>query len=72
LDLIGRKWLEDGEDSTMRSFITCILHHVLLGLLVEENKMGGTCGMHGKMRNEYKILVGKPEGKKSLGSPRGR
>jgi hypothetical protein len=26
----------------------------------------------GTMRNEYKILVGKPEGKRPLGSPRRR
>jgi hypothetical protein len=29
--------------------------------------MGGACSAHGEMRNAYKILVGKPEGKKLLG-----
>jgi hypothetical protein len=31
LDLHGRKQLEAGEDYIMRSFITCMLHQILLG-----------------------------------------
>jgi hypothetical protein len=31
LGLTGRKWREAGEDHIMRSFITCTLHHILLG-----------------------------------------
>jgi hypothetical protein len=31
--------------------------------------MGGACGMHGVMRNEYKILVRKLEGKRPLRRP---
>jgi hypothetical protein len=27
----GRKWQEAGEDCIIRSFITCMLHHILLG-----------------------------------------
>jgi hypothetical protein len=34
--------------------------------------MGGACSGHGDMRNAYKILVGKPEGKRLLGRPRCR
>jgi hypothetical protein len=34
--------------------------------------MGGACSTHGKKRNAYKILVGKPEGKRPLGRPRHR
>jgi hypothetical protein len=30
--------------------------------------MGGVCSMHG-MKNAYKILVERPEGKRSLGRP---
>jgi hypothetical protein len=33
--------------------------------------MGGTCGTHGG-RGVYRVLVGKPEGKKPLGRPRRR
>jgi hypothetical protein len=34
--------------------------------------MDGACNMHGEMRNEYKILVLKPEGKGPLRRPRHR
>jgi hypothetical protein len=32
--------------------------------------MGRTCSMHGEKWNEYRIMVGKPEGKRPLGRPR--
>jgi hypothetical protein len=31
--------------------------------------MGGACSAYEEMRNTYKILVGKPEGKRLLGRP---
>jgi hypothetical protein len=31
-----------------------------------EPKIGRACSMNGEKRNTYKILVGKPEGKKPL------
>jgi hypothetical protein len=34
--------------------------------------MGKTCSTNGEKRNAYRILVGKPEGKKPLGRPRRR
>jgi hypothetical protein len=34
--------------------------------------MGGACSTHGRDENAYDILVGKPEGKRPLGSPRNR
>jgi hypothetical protein len=34
--------------------------------------MDRACGTHGEKTNTYRILVGKPEGKKSLGGPRRR
>jgi hypothetical protein len=37
----------------------------------EEDEMGGSCATHGK-DDGYKILVGKPEGKRPLGGPRRR
>jgi hypothetical protein len=37
---------------------------------VKEDNMGRACSMHGEKKNEYRILVGKPEGKKPLGRPR--
>jgi hypothetical protein len=34
--------------------------------------MGRVCSTNGAKRNAYRILVGKPEGKRSLGRPRRR
>jgi hypothetical protein len=32
-------------------------------------EVGRACSTNGEKRNEYRILVGKPEGKRSLGTP---
>jgi hypothetical protein len=34
--------------------------------------MGRACSTNGEKRNAYRILVGKPEGKRPLGRPRSR
>jgi hypothetical protein len=34
--------------------------------------MGGACSTNGEKRNAYRILLGKPEGKRPLGGPRCR
>jgi hypothetical protein len=34
--------------------------------------MGGACSTNGEKRKAYRILVGKPEGKRPLGRPRRR
>jgi hypothetical protein len=34
--------------------------------------MGWPCSTNGKKRNAYRLLVGKPEGKRPLGRPRRR
>ena len=34
--------------------------------------MGGACSTMGKRRDVYRVLVGKPEGKRPLGRPRRR
>jgi len=34
--------------------------------------MGGTCSTYGEARGVYRVLVRKPEGKRSLGRPRCR
>jgi hypothetical protein len=41
-------------------------------MVIVKDGMGRACGTHGEVRNAYKILVGKPEGKRSLGRPRHR
>jgi hypothetical protein len=39
---------------------------------VEDDEMGGPCSTDGDKRNAYRLLVGKPEGKRPLGRPRRR
>jgi hypothetical protein len=34
--------------------------------------VGGACGTHGRGEKFYKVLVGKPEGKRPLGRPKHR
>jgi hypothetical protein len=34
--------------------------------------MGGPCSTNGEKKKTYRLLVGKPEGKRSLGKPRCR
>jgi hypothetical protein len=34
--------------------------------------MGGSCSTNGEKRNAYRLLVGKPEGKRPLGRPKRR
>jgi hypothetical protein len=39
---------------------------------VKEDEMGRACSTNKARRNAYRILVGKPEGKRPLGRPRRR
>jgi hypothetical protein len=68
----GRKWREAGEDCITRSFINCTLHHILLEATKLTMRWTGHFARIGEIRNAYKILVGKPEGKRPLGIPRRR
>jgi hypothetical protein len=40
--------------------------------IIKEDGMGRACSTNGGKRNEYRILVGKPEGKRSLARSRRR
>jgi len=64
--------LEAGEDCTMRNFIICRLHQILLRDQINGARWVGHVARMGEMRNCYTILVGKPEGKRPLGKPRRR
>jgi hypothetical protein len=37
---------------------------------IEKNEMGEACRTYGDRRGVYRVLVGKPEGKRPLGRPR--
>jgi hypothetical protein len=39
---------------------------------VEEDEVGGTYGMNGEKGNVYRLLIGKPEGRRPLGRLRHR
>jgi hypothetical protein len=39
---------------------------------VAEDEMGRPCSTNGEKRNAYRLLVGKPQGKRPLGRPRCR
>jgi hypothetical protein len=39
---------------------------------MERNEMGWACGAYGCGEGVYRVLVGKPEGKRPLGRPRRR
>jgi hypothetical protein len=41
-------------------------------LVRKKDEIGEACSRHRKIRNAYKIFVGKPEGKRPLGRPRRR
>jgi hypothetical protein len=55
-----------GENCIMRSFTSYNCN------AQNENKMCRECRTHGNKSNAYRILVGKPEGKRPLGRPRRR
>jgi hypothetical protein len=38
----------------------------------QKNEIGGACSMHGERRGVYRVLEGKPDGKRRLGRPRHR
>jgi len=41
-----------------------------LGDKIEKNEMGWACGAYGRGEGVYRVLVGKPEGRRPLGRPR--
>jgi hypothetical protein len=43
-----------------------------VGDKTEKNKIGGACRADGEGKGVYRVLVGKPEGKRPLGRPRRR
>jgi len=56
----------------MRNLVICITHLILFGDQIEKNEMGVTCSTYGERRGVYRVVVGKPEGKRPLGRHRGR
>jgi hypothetical protein len=55
--------------SSSRNTELCLL---FISLKIEKNEVGWACSSDGEVSGVYRILVGKPEGKRSLGRPRRR
>jgi hypothetical protein len=64
-------WIS-GENFIMRSLMIHTPRHYCVGDKIEKNVMGGTCSVDGEGRRMYRVLVGKPDGKKPLDGPRHR
>jgi hypothetical protein len=49
---------------------TCSSSNIIWLTQNKKDGMGGACGTYGEIIGAYRVLVGKPEGKKQLESPR--
>ena len=45
---------------------------MICNLQIEKNEAGEMCSTYGESRGAYRVLVGKPEGKRPRGRPRRR
>jgi hypothetical protein len=52
--------------------MTCATHPILWGDKIEKIEMGGACRAYGEWRGVYRVLMGKPEGRRPLGRLRRR
>ena len=67
------KLQENGESYIILRYTHCILRLTLLGILNRNRlRWAGHVAHMEQSRNAYRILVGKPEGKRPLGRPRRR
>ena len=51
---------------------TVLLTKYYLGDQMEKNEIGRSCCMYGQRRSVHRVLVGRPEGRRSLDRPRRR
>jgi hypothetical protein len=56
----------------MRSLMICTAHHRFSGDQIEKNEIGGHVVRMAERISAYRVLVGKPEGKRPLRKPRRR
>jgi hypothetical protein len=56
----------------MSSLMIGTAHQIFSGNKIEKNEMGGACSAYGRKERHYRVLVGKPEGRRPLGRARRR
>jgi hypothetical protein len=56
-----------GKNYIIRSLLICTPHPIFFGDQMEKNKMDETRSHIGEGRGVYRVLVGKPEGKRPFG-----
>jgi hypothetical protein len=54
------------------SVVPLLVTRYYSGNQIEKNEMDGACSTYGEKRGAYRILVGRPEGRRPLGRPRHR
>ena len=63
----------NGEGSTMRNFIVCTVHLIIVWVIKSRRlRWAGHVVRMEEGRSAFKILTGKPTGKRPLGRPRRR
>jgi hypothetical protein len=65
----GTRRQGSGGNYIMRNLMICTAHQILFGDKIQKNEMVGAGSTYGE-RSVYRILVGKPEGKRPLGRRR--
>jgi hypothetical protein len=65
-DPIGTEWQEAGQNCVMASFIIVFVARLYLDVQIKEDVMSGTLSAHGGLRSAYVIIVGRPQGKRSV------
>jgi len=58
---------EIGNTGVEKTALTCFPHQILVEDKIKNNEVGGACGSYGD-----RVLVGKPEEKRTLGIPSNR
>ena len=58
--------------TTSVAYWSILLTKYYSGDQIKKNEMGGACSTYGGRRGAYRVLVGKPNGKRQLERPRNR
>ena len=62
----------NGEGSTMRNFIVCTVHLIYIARVIKSRRLSWAGHRMEESRSSFKMLTGKPTGKRPLGMSRRR